>query len=591
MAKVILYFLESSALLAFFYLLYLVVLKRETFFSINRFFLIGSLVFSLLFPLVSIDFSANGVAVVERPVEEISKWRMTYYEAMASWEFEGYAAAKQLGKGGFDPQQPTSSLDWVNILFAGVAVVYVLGALIFLSKTAWTLTRIRKMIATYPQEKTEGVTVVKLPFLTAPFSFLQYVFVHDALLGTADFGQILAHEKTHIRQRHSIDLLFVQLLAAFLWFNPVVWQLLKSLKTTHEYIADKKIIHSGYSLVEYQTLLLKQLISNNSLGLVHNFNLSFIKKRITMMTNKQSGWSGKVKVAMTLVGAVLFSVIVVQCNSRIDDQVVAESGPAVATTDDFGVAVNLPVVPDNGYTFDGNVFAKKKQADDFRVVPDNRHTVDGNTVDALNFNIADDKLRINGKAYKVSEIASVLSEAKLSDQGMIIMRVDKDQPMKLVRDVQTELRKADRRKVFYVGQTLSGKSFEMPFLLPPTPENASRTGAPLQPDADQLEAEGKMDILKIEVSENAGPTSQQKVYDFVQSHMDKQSEAYVVSVRFSDEDTYGSYLLSLAHVKEGFHQIYHERARELFGKTFFEVSAEQGQQVRRGIPMAISVAE
>jgi len=568
MAKVILYFLESSALLAFFYLLYLVVLKRETFFNINRFFLISILVFSLLFPLVSFDFSANGVAVVERPVEEISKWRMTYYEAMASWEFEGYAAAKQPDQAGFNSQQSTSSVDWVNILFASLAVVYALGALIFLSKTAWTLTRIWKMIATYPQEKTEGATVVKLPFPTAPFSFLQYVFVHDALLGTADFGQILAHEKTHIRQRHSIDLLFVQLLAAFLWFNPVVWQLLKSLKTTHEYIADKKIIHSGYSLVEYQTLLLKQLISNNSLGLVHNFNLSFIKKRITMMTNKQSGWSGKVKVAMTLVGAVLFSVIVVQCNSRLEDQ--ASVSPELASDNNVGFTdgVDLPLVPENGYTFEGS------------------------RTDLLNFTINDNNVTIDGKSYEVDEIAPLIARSGVpSLTGHIVMRIDKNQPMKLVRDVQTELRKADRRKVFYVGQTLSGKSFEMPFLLPPTPENASRTGAPLQPDADQLEAEGKMDILKIEVSENAGPAHQQKVYDFVQSHMDRQSEAYVVSVRFSDEDTYGSYLLSLAHVREGFHQIYHDRARELFGKTFFEVTAEQGQQVRSGIPMAISVAE
>jgi beta-lactamase regulating signal transducer with metallopeptidase domain len=153
------------------------------------------------------------------------------------------------------------------------------------------------MIAIYPHAEMDGVKIIKLPFPTAPFSFFRYVFVRDEMVGTPEFDHILAHERTHIQQKHSLDLIFVQLLAAFLWFNPVIWLLIKSLKTTHEYIADKKIINSGYSLVEYQTLLLKQLISNNSFGLVHNFNLSFIKKRITMMTHKKSGWSGKVKVA------------------------------------------------------------------------------------------------------------------------------------------------------------------------------------------------------------------------------------------------------------------------------------------------------
>ena len=168
------------------------------------------------------------------------------------------------------------------------------------------------------------------------------------MVGTPEFDQILAHERTHIQQKHSIDLIFVQLLAAFFWFNPVIWRLIKSLKTTHEYIADKKIINSGYSLVEYQTLLLKQLISNNSFGLVHNFNLSFIKKRITMMKNKKSGWSGKVKVAMTIAITLIGGAIIIQCNSRIDEQVSLKS--EIPSTLEFAQGVDLPRLPETGYT-------------------------------------------------------------------------------------------------------------------------------------------------------------------------------------------------------------------------------------------------
>jgi hypothetical protein len=94
MAKLIVYLLESSAVLAFFYLLYIVVLSRETFFTLNRFFLLGMLLVSLLFPLVSVDIVPAKIVDVERPIEEISKLRMSYYEAMALWEFDSRRTAK-----------------------------------------------------------------------------------------------------------------------------------------------------------------------------------------------------------------------------------------------------------------------------------------------------------------------------------------------------------------------------------------------------------------------------------------------------------------------------------------------------------------
>lgn len=563
------YLLESSAVLALLYLVYVTVLRKETFFDLNRFFLIGILLFSLLFPFVSFDVNQPSVAVVNRPIEEISKLRSSYFDAMARWEYEYYHTGSSTTAVASDGSL-MSGLDWIEIAFTVLLVVYATGVVVCLSRTVWTLRWIRKMIVSHPHMQDAGLTVVLLPQPMASFSFLKYVFVHSDMVGTPELDQILAHEKTHIEQKHSLDLVFVQLLAAFFWFNPVIWRLIKSLKTTHEYIADKKIISSGYSLVEYQTLLLRQLISNNSFGLVHNFNLSFIKKRITMMTNQKSGWPGKVRVAMALVGAVLFSAIVVQCNSKMDDQVVAESEPAIATTADFGEGVNLPVLFDNGYTFDGN------------------------RSDVLNFTIADNKLSIDGKAYEVSDIASVISGAKLSDHGAIIMRVDKDQPMEFVKDVQMELRKVDRRKILYMGQTVSGKSFEMAFLLPPTLENASKNGAPMQPTVEELEAQGKMSILKIRLGDNARVENQKTVYDFVKQHMARGSSDYVISAGFGDDDTYSDYLVNLAYIQEAFNQIYQERSQQMFGKDFYDIAAnnkEQYQAVRMGVPRAISVAE
>jgi len=552
------YLLESSAVLAFFYLIYVLVLSKETFFSLSRFFLLGILVISLLFPLLSFDFNSNQVAAVERPLKEINKFRTSYYEAMALWEYNSSGLRETHVQG--RPRETTT--DWIKYSLIALLMLYFVGAAVCLSRIFWTLRWIWKMIDFYPHGQMEGVKVIKVPFQTAPFSFFSYVFVHNEMAGTPEFHQILAHERTHIQQKHSIDLVFVQVLAAFLWFNPVIWRLIKSLKTTHEYIADNKIVNAGYSLVEYQTLLLKQLISNNSLGLVHNFNLSFIKKRIIMMTHKKSGWSGKVKVASAIATTLICSILIIQCNSKLDEQDVSPRSPGA-----FTQGINLPVLPATGFTFHGD------------------------TTDALNFNIAADKLTINGVPHELGDIADVIGKGIPTIAGYIVMRVDRDQKMGFVRSVQQQLQRADRRKVLYLAQTEAGAKVESVLLLPPTPEGAAKNGTPMEPDISAVEAEGKWDILKIDLGNDHGVDNQQIVYGFVTSHIQKQSSDYVVAGRFDDDDTYGIYLSNLNYIKEGFHQLYQERAHEMFGKDYFDIDKEEFNAVRQGIPMAISISE
>ncbi len=557
MAKLILYLLESSALLAFFYLIYILILMKETFFSLNRFFLLAALIVSLLFPLVSLDFIPAKIIAVERPIREISKLRMSYYEAFAVWEFES-GGGRSPDVTSMENKSLISAIDWINLVFTILLVIYTIGVVVCLSRTVWTIRWIRKMITISPKEGRDGVTVIKLRHPVAPFSFFKYVFIHEAMVNTPEFDHILAHERTHIEQRHSIDLIFVQLLAAFFWFNPVIWRLIKSLKTTHEYIADKKIISRGYSLVEYQTLLLKQLISNNSFGLVHNFNLSFIKKRIAMMKNKRSGWSGKVRVALAITTTLVCSAIIIQCNSRLDED--ASSHSMKPSNNEFIASVNLPMLPKTGGTFDGD------------------------TADVLNFTISEDKLTINGEAYQLDEIIPMIKSGGVpSVKGHVVMRIDKDQKMDFVRDVEMELRNSDRRKVLYVGKTAQGEQVKTAIMLPVAEESS--------PTTMDLINSGKIDLLKIDAGDNAGFANQKKVYDFVKEQMQKQSSDYVVSLRYDSDDAYNLYLPTLIYVKEGFNQIYQERSHEMFGKDYFSITKEEYRAVRKNVPMAISIAE
>ncbi|MBA4053712.1 MAG: hypothetical protein C0490_03280, partial [Marivirga sp.] len=276
-------------------------------------------------------------------------------------------------------------------------------------------------------------------------------------------------------------------------------------------------------------------------------------------------WPGKIKVAMAVAGAVMCGAVIIQCNSKLEDQAIMAK---IHAAHDFTLGVNLPVLPESGYRFNGD------------------------STDALNVSIAGNKLTINGVNHELSEIVSVIEKGGVpSLSGHIVLRVDKDQKMKFVRDVHTELRKIDRRKLLYLAQTETGLKVESVILLPPTPDYAARNGMPEQPDISAVEAEGKTDILEIHLGDNAGMVNQQKVYDFVTTHLKRKSTNYVVAAKFDDDDTYQDYLMNLAYVKEGFHQLYQERAHEMFGKDYFTIDKEEYKAVRQGVPMAISISE
>ncbi|MEP3388008.1 MAG: M56 family metallopeptidase [Reichenbachiella sp.] len=566
MDKFIWYLMESSVLLACLYALYVLILRKETFFSLNRFYLIAIVLFSLAIPLLSFDFDPAPAA--QLPIRQLSEARTIYYDAFADWT---YAHQQTTTPTTANQSSWFSELNWTQLALWAMVGVYLIGVIVCLSRTVWAVQWIYGLIRRQGWESLDNLKVVKVKNPMAPFSFLNYVFVHEEMMGTTEFDHILAHERTHVQQRHSLDLIFVQLLAAFFWFNPVIWQLIKSLKTTHEYIADNKILNEGYSLVEYQTLLLRQLISNNSYGLVHNFNLSFIKKRITMMTNKKSGAMGKVKVALALIFTAGFSMAMIQCNSAAEESTTITSEKS--TINKFSDGVKLPVIIGR----EGAYYATES--------------------DLLNFTVVNDRLTIDGVEHEVDEIAEVIAASGLTTNGIIALRVDQDQKMKMIRAIQTELRKANRRKVLQLGQSSLGQTVESPMLLPPM-KGANLPGVPEMPHIDDAYAkEHDIDILKIFLGKHANLNYQKLTYDFVIDQMEKGKSNYVVSTKFSDADSYGTYLQNWVYIQEGFNQIYQERSQSMYGKNYLELNKEipeekaQYDAIRKGIPRAISLAE
>ena len=99
---------------------------------------------------------------------------------------------------------------------------------------------------------------------------------------------ILAHEKAHIRYGHSVELLLVDVMAAFQWFNPAIWMLRSDLQDLHEFEADDAVLRSGANIREYQYLLIKKAVGKSGYSVANSLNHSILKKRITMMTKSKS---------------------------------------------------------------------------------------------------------------------------------------------------------------------------------------------------------------------------------------------------------------------------------------------------------------
>lgn len=289
------------------------------------------------------------------------------------------------------------------------------------------------------------------------------------------------------------------------------------------------------------------------------------------MKIQKSGWAGRARVAIVLSAAVVLSLVIVQCNSTIDEKTTIESEKLVVA--DFSAGVNLPALPKTGYEYDGDLS------------------------NALNLVVTGDRLTIDGQVYQTDEIGAVIENSGLNESGIIIMRIDQAQNMSLVGDVQWQLRKANRRKLLYIGQTEEGEKVEMAFLLPPVP-GENRPGVPQLAKIDEKYiTETGLDVLKIDLGENDGIANQVKVDGFVRKHMLIGSSNYVVSAHYGNEATYGDYLVNLAYIQEGFNQIYQERSLEMFGKNFYDINKQNREEkaqydaVRKGIPRAISIAE
>lgn len=268
MITLFIYSIKSALVLALLYLPYTLMLRQESFFRMNRITLLTILMLALVLPMVDIP----SLATPEQPVVYEMQHRIMLMTQEAEMTTKSLAAT-------------TRTISWVGIL----AILYIIGVILALLIRLWQLFKIDKIIrgGCLWTDKSGKATIYCHIDDVAPFSWMRSIVISEK--DYKPYGrEILLHEKAHILNLHSMDILFLTLVEAVQWWNPIAYMLGHSLRDVHEYEADDYVLHQGVSLQNYQALLVKKSLANTSYAFANNFNHSLIKKRIYMMNHPKS---------------------------------------------------------------------------------------------------------------------------------------------------------------------------------------------------------------------------------------------------------------------------------------------------------------
>ena len=303
------YSLKVAFCLIAFYLVFKLLLSKETFHTFNRWVLLLVMVVSILLPWLKVT-TAEPTAIAEGMIS-----------------LESIIASAEVVND--DTQEGLSA---IQLLF----IIYIIGIAVFFLREVVSVVRLFRLIrrgtpltAEQAGVSQQGVQVVVMKNEIAPFSWFRHV-----VLSEKDFREnpreILTHELAHIRLGHSWDVAVCNLLIIFQWWNPAAWLLKRELQNVHEFEADEAVINRGVDAKQYQLLLIRKSVGERLFSMANNLNHQSLKKRITMMTTKKSSPWQKAKVLVALPMAALAVVAFANPNvERVAEKVETESQAVV----------------------------------------------------------------------------------------------------------------------------------------------------------------------------------------------------------------------------------------------------------------------
>lgn len=266
------YTIQVICFQAIFMVTYYVFLRKETFFTYNRLYLLVTLCISFIIPFLKIPLlqtAAPAIAFGTFLPEVIIGSSNIGSNALLANSSEGF------------------QIPWL--------VLYVIGAVFSVAILGSKIYKLTKLFI----HKKQGSRVIHVPGSKVAFTLFNYIFIGEEI-DTLSRKQILRHEHVHVKQRHTWDLAFLEILRIVMWFNPLVYMFQKQLSILHEYLADKSAVQS-VTKKEYYEELLNASFGTSTISFTNTFfNQSLIKKRIIMLQKSKSKKVDLVKYALII---------------------------------------------------------------------------------------------------------------------------------------------------------------------------------------------------------------------------------------------------------------------------------------------------
>jgi beta-lactamase regulating signal transducer with metallopeptidase domain len=321
---VIIYLVTSAILLGLLLGFYKLLLENEKMHRFNRYFLIFAIVFGLSAPLISFEFTPETTStiakiqemgsVVNAPAEAVSK----SIEPLILPKTDNLHTAVVNPT---TPGEPTQSISRLDVLIG----IYGLITLFLLIRFVAGLIEIRRKVKEGVHKKIEHATLVLLNESITPQSFFTFIFLDKEQfeLGKIE-AEILDHELTHVRQMHSLDVLFIEFLKVIFWFNPLMHLYKYAIQLNHEFLADESVVSSGSSVTDYQNMLIRVCAGNKSMSPTSSFNYPLTKKRFRMMSSTKSIWRTLPIILITISVTLMLAIVSCSDTKTIPESYTAE---------------------------------------------------------------------------------------------------------------------------------------------------------------------------------------------------------------------------------------------------------------------------
>ena len=288
MGAFLFYLLKSGCCLVIFYIFFKLMMSRSTFFRFNRITLLVGLLGCTLLPLI--ELTTTEETFLHTPLYAIHEILQSTEQVMPNPEQAGNEILLS------EKNMEISSLNWIPVT---LGTIYGAGALltfVWLSVSTCRLAQLIRM----SEKKRYGNYILVIPRQPiASFSWGRYIVV-SASDYSRQSEEVLLHEMMHLRNHHTLDLLFMQIFLLVHWFNPVIWLLKRELQEIHEFEADNGVINTGVDATKYQLLLVKKAVGTRLYSMANGFNHSKLKKRITMMLKERTNRWARLKLLLAV---------------------------------------------------------------------------------------------------------------------------------------------------------------------------------------------------------------------------------------------------------------------------------------------------